>query len=584
MQGAVRNAFAALFFSLLVASCGPRHKENPLLSLLLGTTPWAVPVFSYAGPGNQGTNMENLLVATIGTATSSIQCGFQDVNLGSVMNALQFAKSRGIVVRVGIDEDNRNMPGYRRLSGFLSTQGDDHEFWLGNSGSGQAYTNICVADKSRVFISTAPPTIQGFYSEPAFAMYFQDEETELPRKFQSEVDLLTHGSFGSNKQVLNRRNYYLLSDMEVGVYFAPKESAFEKFTVTRVKQARTSIQIFSSEFFSNELDGSSFREASDLAFETRFAAAPTKQVVVTTYAAQTADPDASGGVNSANYLASNGIGYKTMPGSWPDNGVNLILLDANTNSPSAYLSSYPFSARTDSSHDGFLLVFEYKPMVDSIIAFYNELSARSLSSISATGDDITTANQMEVVLSEINWMGSYDPSGSNSSSEYIELYNTTSRSINISGWVVQCGNGGAFATTVMTAPAQTVIGPGQFMVFAQSTSNPLAQYHYQVGGWGAIPNTVTDQCRLTDGAAGGNTVVDVAGVSGVAFTSIPARLGVNDSTNLVKRSMERTDLRASGANTTNWHSNSNSSYLQNLNFNSDRIDNTFGTPGYANSP
>ncbi|HNL01811.1 MAG TPA: lamin tail domain-containing protein, partial [Leptospiraceae bacterium] len=200
------------------------------------------------------------------------------------------------------------------------------------------------------------------------------------------------------------------------------------------------------------------------------------------------------------------------------------------------------------------------------------------------GDDVTTANQMEVVLSEINWMGSYDPSGSNSSSEYIELYNTTSRNINISGWVVQCGNGGAFATTVMTAPAQTVIGPGQFMVFAQSTSNPLAQYHYQVGGWGAIPNTITDQCRLTDGAAGGNTVVDVAGVSGVAFTSIPARLGVNDSTNLVKRSMERTDLRASGANTTNWHSNSNSSYLQNLNFNSDRIDNTFGTPGYANSP
>lgn len=84
-------------------------------------------------------------------------------------------------------------------------------------------------------------------------------------------------------------------------------------------------------------------------------------------------------------------------------------------------------------------------MVQAFSDFYNQIQARAVS-VAATGDNIATANQMEVVISELNWMGGYDSAGSGTTTEYVELYNNTSNVINISGWRVECGASGGFAT------------------------------------------------------------------------------------------------------------------------------------------
>lgn len=566
------------------ASCAHKSKfEDPLWALLFGTAPYVFPVYSYTGPGNQGASMENLLISTIASGTSTVQCGFQDVNLPGVIRALQFAKGRGADVLVGLDEDNRDQPGHLQLRNFLTDTGEGRKLHMGNAGAGQVYSNICVADRTKVFLSTAPPTVQGFYGEPAFAMYFQDSETEAPKKFQSEMDLMTHGSFGSSKQVLNRQNFYLITDMEMGAYMAPKDNPLEGFMVPRVRQATNSIQIFSSEFFSNELDASDLRETGDLAYEVRFSAVPSKQIVTTTYAASAADPDEAAALNSRNYLANNGIAALAYPGAWPDNGVNVVLLDATTYHPLAMLTSFPLASRSGSSHDGFMLIFEYRPMVDGIASFFNQLQARS-SSLSGTGEDQGTAGSMDVVISELNWMGGYDSAGSGTTSEYIELYNNTDRAINISGWRVQCGTLGGFATLAATLPAQSVIGPGQYFVVVRTGGTVVLQAHsIGIAAAGVISDAATDQCRITDGAANGDTVVDVIGVSGTNFSTNTVSFGLNDTTNQIRKSMERQTLNASGANTTNWRTNRHTANIQNLNFYADRILKTFGTPGYANS-
>lgn len=574
----------ALLSLIALSACAHKGKEDLLSMLLGGMMPFSHTIWSHAGPGNQGANLENTMVSTIGLARTTLECGFQDVNLTSVINAIHDAKARGVAVRVGMDEDNRGQPGFLQLSSFLVSTGENRDFFLGNAGAGQVYTTICTADSTRVFAATASPTIQGFYNQPAFGWYFQDSDQELPRKFQSETDLIGHGSFGSSKQVLNRKNFYLHSDMEVGVYMAPKEGGFESFLVPRVRQARSSIQLFASEFFSNDLDSGDLRRSKDLAYEILNSSVGSKQIVVTSHAARAADPDEIAALNSANYLSNNGIPYRTLAGAWPRNSLNMVVVDGQTSDAQLFVSSFPFSARADSSHDGFLLVFQYRPMVQAFSDFYNQLQARAVTA-AATGDNITAANQMEVVISELNWMGGYDSAGTGTTTEYVELYNNTANVINISGWRVECGASGGFATLVSTIPASTIIGPGQFFLLAQSGSALVAEMHSAaLSGSGLISDTTTDQCRITDGAANGNTVVDVIGVSGTAFSSNTGSLGSNNTSSQQRRSMERTDLAASGANTSNWHTNSHTSIYQNLNFVADKIYRTHGTPGYYNSP
>ncbi|MEQ9364402.1 MAG: lamin tail domain-containing protein, partial [Leptospirales bacterium] len=583
-------AALCLVLGLLPSHCILNDTEDPfdLLGLILnGTAPVLLTQYSLAGPGNDGGALEGRLVQTINLSTLTLYCVFEDVNLPGVIRSLHIAKLRGVDVRVGLDADNATHIGHRLLSQFLDTAGDPKSLLTGNQGGGGVYMNLCVADRSRVFASSAPPTFEGFYNQNAFSVYLQSDPGQgIAQKFNVVMDLITNDSFGSAKQRLNRRNHWLVGGLDVGIYFAPEEDPVD-FIGLRAGQSFASNRIYTSEFSANATDtAADVRKAGDLAFETRASSAPIKQVLGSWKANVTADDDSTVNTNEGNsmkYLRDNGVAAFVVAGEWPVNGANLAVFDGGTPNSQTYLCSAPFSKRSNTSHDGFMFAFEDPRLAGEASAFLDALAARSVLD-TATATNIAAGGGREVVISELNWMGAYRADLSGTNFEYVELYNTTADVINLGGWSIQCGNGGGFATTVGTIPTGTILGPGQYFIVTDdaSSNTTIKTPHLKMnlGGSGVIDNTSTDQCRLIDGDA---TVIDVIGVSGTTFASRSDIFGLNDESNNLRRSMERLVLTSAGDNLTNWATNSNASFATNFNIGSDFLDRTFGTPGYRNS-
>lgn len=568
----------------LTAACQTSDPSNLLALLLSNRSPLFLSIASPTGPGNKGKQIEDQLLLVISQSTTSLYCSFEDVNIPSVLDALHVAHLRGVEVKVGLEDDNKGYIGYRVLSAYLTTTGFNRRLWTGNAGAGGVYLNMCVADQIFTWLSTSPPTMQGIYSETAFSMIIRTEEDSMARKFAMEADVVTHGTFGSARQRLNQRNYWLVTGLNLGLYFSPEEDPVEGFLLSRIRSANSSITGYSSEFLSNELDGSKVRESKDLAFEIKNSQVPYKQIIGSYSAEVLLDSDEVSKTNSLKYLRNNGVSVPVVAGGWPDNGLNFIITGRGGPSALAFVSSHPYSTKADSSHDGFLMAFDHPSVVGQLSALYEELLNRSYQGgASSAAEDPAAANGLEVVISEINWMGGYKANGTTTTTyEYVELYNNGMTARNISGWRFSCGSNGSFST-VYTIPSGTLIGAKDYLVITgSSTSNTLlAQAHVKVSaGSSLISDTTTEQCRLT---ASNGVVVDTAGAQGVRFSSNTEVFGLNDTTNKIKRSMERTDLATAGNNTTNWHTNTTPGFMTNYNIGKDFIDRTFGTPGLPNT-
>ncbi|MCB1171957.1 MAG: lamin tail domain-containing protein [Leptospiraceae bacterium] len=563
--------------ALAFPACQNDPDDDLLTALLNGQTQMLLSSYSIAGQNSA--ELENQLLFTMNIARHSLYCSFQDIALPAPIDALHRAWLRGVDVRVGLDEDNKDGAGYGQLALFLTTTGSQPTLRSGNSGDGQVYMNICVADKTRIWASSTAPTPMDMQSENAFAVYIQSQEDGLAEKFNVEMDLVANGSFGSAKQRLNRRNHWLVGGSDVGIYFAPEESPLEGFVTPRIRYADTSLLIYASEWLSNELDTNDLRERKDLAYEYRYAAAPYKMALTPWYGFIKPEDSFEASANSWNYLSTNGlpVAVSTAGGS-PSGGMSFIVMDGNTGHRLSVLSSHPYSKRTDSSHDGFSLMFEDPRFASELSGLFNSLLANTVPNAGATGDDITTTGGMEIVISEINWKGYYKNDGTGSTTgEYVEFYSNHSTPLNVSGWKFICNSGSD--TTVFTFPSKTVISPKQYFLVSRNSGKFVQQAHLYLSTWSSIPDT-SKTCRLEDANA---TVIDTAGNGITAFSGSTYYFGKNDATNKKSWSMERNSLTASGALLSNWHTNSHSSWAQNFNINADYITATSGTPGYANS-
>lgn len=615
--GIISRSLLALTVVLGLGGCSTGSPDDPFAALFSLRGEQMLRVLSHGGNENQSEAMLALLNRAMVSAQSTIYCSFQNVNAPGVVTALRDHHNRGIDVRVGIDEDYKDGIGYRLLKRFLNDNPalGTQKLFSGNGGSGEVHQNLCVADGTKVWLSSVAPMIPELYTETGFALYIQTDDDGLARKFAVEMDLVTHGSFGSAKQRLNRRNHWLVDGVDVGVYMAPAESPLANFLTPRLQVARQGVRIFSSEFFANKLASSSsatgkVRVAGDIAYDTMAGSAAFKEAIGSDSTFHRKDPEEKNDLNSIKYLRSLNLpNLFIRAGGSPDNGMSIILLDdtgaafgpgRSNNAPQAFLMTHPLSTRADSSHDGIMMVFEDNALIQEITAFYNAIRQRSHreSSIGKTGLDITTANQREVVISELNWAGGYSKTGSSATArDYIELYNNTSSTLNISRWRVDCGNAGGFASNILVLPDKVLIEPGQYFVVDRSSNTFIAKSNLTLtstavgaecnsgnsgtcAGTFATIATTFDQCRLTDADA---TVVDVIGVSGTAFDTDNVHFGLNDTSGQNRRSMERKVLSTDGTLASNWHTNANT-WVTNYNLKPDYIDKTFGTPGYANSP
>ncbi|MCB1170452.1 MAG: lamin tail domain-containing protein, partial [Leptospiraceae bacterium] len=594
--------------SLLSVSC-TGNGSDPFAFLINGRQETYLPIYSLPGKASRGGEIEASLANLITLSRTSVYCSFFDVNSPSVVNALMLKKAGGLDVRVGLSSRAQNGVGYERLSSVLTTSGRSRELWISDS-SGENHLNVCVGDRTRVWLSTVPPMRERLESEAAYSAYFQSDEDGLARKFNVEMDLVTHGSFGPNKQRLDRRNYWLISDASIGAYFNPAEKTLSNFMIPRIADATSSIQVFGSEFFSNSRDGSGFRKEGDLAFELLKSGVPPPDIVGTFYGFRAEDIAASDETpgdfeaywnidtshtdpNSLFYLFRKGKNVRILPHG-TINGMNFVLIDAATRRPQLYVASHPFSGDAESKTDGLFLDLEYGPYVVDFANFFAALDAMAVSPPSGSGD---AASAREVVISEILWMGGRKRTGDASSYEYVELYNNSDRTINLTDWKIECGENGAFADAYVLSSAneanRLIIGPGQYIVITDDTAasgddnSYVRIVHTKVDNAGsdAIAD-LSDQCRLVDSSA---NVIDTAGESGKPFILYPDQAGKVDGDSGAVRSMERTDTSADGANLSNWHTNSHSDSLENGNIlvsfagHDTRSPGTFGTPGFRNS-
>ncbi|MCB1317366.1 MAG: lamin tail domain-containing protein, partial [Leptospiraceae bacterium] len=297
--------------------------------------------------------------------------------------------------------------------------------------------------------------------------------------------------------------------------------------------------------------------------------------------------------NSLYYLFRKGKDVRIYPYG-NANGMNFVLIDAGTRNPQLYVASHPISGDAESKTDGVFLVLEYGPWVLDFADFFARLQALSVIPPAASGD---SASGREVVISELMWMGAVRRDGTSSPYEYVELYNNSDRVINLTDWKLECGANGAFTDAFVLSSAneggRVVIGPGQYLVLTDDTSASadanayVRTIHTQIdnAGSNAISDSA-DQCRLVDSAS---NVIDTAGEPGKPFLLNPDRAGKVDGDSGAVRSMERTDLAASGSDLSNWHTNSHSRAIENGNIllsfagYSASSPGTYGTPGYANS-
>jgi beta-lactamase superfamily II metal-dependent hydrolase len=110
---------------------------------------------------------------------------------------------------------------------------------------------------------------------------------------------------------------------------------------------------------------------------------------------------------------------------------------------------------------------------------------------------------VKVVFSEIF----YDTPGTDSVEEWIELYNNSSVTIDISGWTITDNNG---AGATFTIPQGNSIAPGAYFTIAIDSTGFYALYGYNANLYGGIPslNNTGDALILKDG--NGNTKDTVA--------------------------------------------------------------------------
>ena len=175
-------------------------------------------------------------------------------------------------------------------------------------------------------------------------------------------------------------------------------------------------------------------------------------------------------------------------------------------------------------------------------------------------------NAGDVVINEINWVGSTAPGGGND--ECVELLNTTSNPININGWVIEnlgTGSGPGANITIATTSA-TIPGNGFYLISAKNKEDSRINVDPDLTVGSISLNNDGEQLILKTSATG--TIIDTANGTGSWFEGV---------TSNPKKSMERKSPPGDGTQAANWQD-----ATTHTNMDGSTSSDEFGTPKAAN--
>jgi len=573
-----RRSWIIIVTSLAVAlSC----RSNPFGNTKKSIEEFNIYTSDFSAQNDGGA--KDALLDVIGGAKVSLNCAFSALTLSEVTNSLVSRARAGVQVKVAFDADVKdNDAGSLTLQSsgsfiVVSAPLDTNQSQLlyGNGGSAYMRHNYCLADERYIYISTAPPDDTLMRKTPNIALKIGSPQFGLARDFLRESNMFSQLLFGNGKAKTDFTTKFTALDQVIGAYWGPQEKPLDVLG-TELSEAISRVDFYSTAF----LTTNSSKTDLDVP-QTLLRLESAKGIPLKKYFSSQALFDTS----SKAYTLSNPAQYIN---SNVRVGANFFVIDRGLSSAKTFIYTGALRSQANSSDDSVLIELRGKYVAEIVGAYLDRIGAVSV--VASNTGDVSSAGA--VVINEINWAGSYSNSStSDSNDEFLELYNTTASPINISGWRFACTtDGGTMVSSYFQMPSGAVIPASGFFTVASKSTGAFPNATFFTGSL-SITNS-SRECKLTNGKAAASTypgeaaltgdIIDTAGDNATAFDNSGNVLGMNDSTNKIRRSMERKQPVTAGTSLGSWQANVNS-VAQNTDIDSQFNQKTFGTPGGATS-
>jgi phosphatidylserine/phosphatidylglycerophosphate/cardiolipin synthase-like enzyme len=494
----------AMVFGLGLAQLGGcyTHTEEDLERL---NTP-TVEVF-FNAPGTRKGNDYNRMPAEfvserIDAAKVSVDAAVYGFNHRLIVAALVRAHERGVKVRIVGDAGE-----YAHGSaGYAAMEENRIPMQLGNQFH-IMHDKFFVIDGRFVFVGTGNISHSEFDRNNNNWLFL--DSPPLSDLFTAEFEQMFGGRFSAAKKPLNMVNGFQIGDTFVEVFFSPQDDAMGKI-LEELANVDTSIHftIFAftkdqvaSRFVEKHRQFDAFNRANG--FDGRPVLERPKRVAGVLDRSQL---HGNGQYHQGYRLAANGVPMRmdgnensAMPGDYQAGGGRLhaktMILDEGTPNARVITGSFNWSSAATISNDEVLLVLHGERITEQYMREFEliwnqgkELS-QAMCNYMVNAEELRCGDQIrpgDVVISEIHWdgwNGKRDPSDHTSNfrsditnDQFIELYNTTRRPINLSMWTLSNGH-----DVIMGFTPGTVIMPGQHFLVLDHNTVPLSERDPQRG-------------------------------------------------------------------------------------------------------
>ena len=463
----------------------------------------------------------DILVQMIDQADASIDFAVMGFSRDEVIDALERAHYRGVSLRfVG---DARHME--RPSRGYLLMDELNIPMLVGNMYH-IMHNKFFVIDGRYIIAGTGNITPTGF--ERNDNNWVLMDSPQIAADFTAEFEQLLAGRFGAAKRPIDNGNVYQVGDTKVELYFSPQEDAMGRI-LEAIDNAQYSVDFYIFAFTKDQV-GSGFIER-HLDFEQynaccdpngdrsdpEFLAACQLQYTC----GDTFVPRGVRGVIDRSQLHSNGPYHEAyrlltwginmrldgnessrQPGDYQAGGgrqhSKTMIIDAGTENAVVLTGSFNWSSSATVANDETLLVIHGAEASNLYLDQFEQLWERG----SFVGNDFAgpggTINPGDVIFNEIHWdgwNGDNDPSDFGgddvSNDEFIELLNTTDRTIDLSMWTISTD--GDFVTGLYPG---TVIGPYEHFLLADHNVAPFQDLVPQdLGGAFLFPDFVMNSAN-----------------------------------------------------------------------------------------
>lgn len=507
--------------------CGPPEDEpmGPQVQVIFNSPGWI--------SGTERNRMPAEFISErIDAARVSVDAAVYGFNQRDIVDALVRAHYRGVPVRLVADagEYGRGSFGYEVMEEHRVQIQTGNQFHI-------MHNKFFIIDDRFVFTGTGNISRSEFTFNNNNWLWL--DHPGIAAAFSAEFEQMFEGArFSAAKEPLGVPNTFQVGDTEVEVWFSPQDDAMGRI-LEELRQVNTSIHFTIFAFTKDQVATEFINRNEEFVAYNQTRGFDELSLSERALAALHGDPDdlprgvygildrsqlhGNGQYHQGYRLAANAVPMRLdgnynsrIPGDYQAGGGRLhaktMILDAGTPDARVITGSFNWSSAATISNDEVLLILRGERITEEYMREFEGLwrTAKDLSASMCLlmyeserltcdvemGDGSTVVQPGDVVISEVHfdgWNGNRDPSHHTCSTgaasadgfdcrrritndQFVELYNTTDRPINLSLWTLHNGH-----DIIMGFTPGTVIHPGQHFLVLDHNTIPLSERDPQRG-------------------------------------------------------------------------------------------------------